>query len=419
MRKLIVNISKYRNLIYLFSGVLVFLASVTLGAHNASLYDPSQGFDGAPHIYYVRYIYENKQIPPPDQYETHQPPLYYIISAITLGIFQNIKSIQYVNIVVFWLIIAVTGLGLYKIFKNKYQVFLGALSLVALPMLNIFPPAVTNELLNTFWILSSMVSCIYIYYAKNHKEFTRSYLFLLLSLVLGIWTKVTIVTIIPTVLFALFLSTRNLKKFFIYSTITIVVFLAAYTPIYLRAATSGSPSNIVHTASKIIVQRSPDFYYRLDWIPKVDMYTTQYYSFLGGAWNSFWSDGHNQITPFVPFHKKAFILWTLGFILLPLSLYGLWLQFKENKRIALIMMALSFSMLGFYLVLNMASNHYSAVRLTYQMGIVLPYAFGIVSAAKNKKIYPFLFLLLVIQFIILLSFFWILPWWFVTQPKVI
>jgi len=79
----------------------------------------------------------------------------------------------------------------------------------------------------------------------------------------------------------------------------------------------------------------------------------------------------------------------------------------------------SFPVDGFYLVLNMASNHYSAVRLTYQMGIVLPYAFGIVSAAKNKKIYPFLLLLLVIQFIILLSFFWILPWWFVTQPKVI
>ena len=417
MRKLITKISKYRNLIYLISGVIIFVASVILGAHNASLYDPSQGFDGAPHVYYVKYIYENRQIPPPDQYETHQPPLYYIISAMVLSVFQDIKSIQYVNVVVLWMIIGVAVLGLNKIFKNRNQVFLGMLSLAALPMLNIFPPTVTNELLNTFWIISAFVSCLYLASAKNDKEYTRYFLFLMLSLILGIWTKVTIISIIPAVIITIFISTKNLKKSSIYSAICLVVFALAYAPIYFRAATSGSPSNIVHTASKIIVQRSPDFYYRLDWIPKVDMYTTQYYSFLGGAWNSFWSDGHNVITPFVPFHKKAFILWSLGFLLLPISLYGLWQLFRNNKKVAYIMLLVDLTMIGFYVLYNMVSNHYSAVRLTYEMGIVLPYAFGIAAAGKNKKILPVLFELLAIQFIILVSFFWILPWWFVTQPK--
>lgn len=397
--------------------VLIFIVSLALGVHNASLYDPSQGFDGSPHVYYVEFIKNYGRIPPPDQFETHQPPLYYIISALVHSLTGNIKSIQYVNIAVLWLIIVVVSLGLFKIFKNKYLVFIGALSLVSLPMLNIFTPAVTNELLNTFWIISALVSGIYLYYSKTKKEFTRSFLFLLFCLVMGIWTKVTIITIIPTILVILYLSSKNIKKFFILSTALLMIFGLAYLPVYLRAAGSKSPSNVLLVASKLSNKRPLDFYIRLDWIPKVDMYNTQYYSLLGGAWNSFWSDGQNQITPFVPFHKKAFILWTLGFVLLPISLYGLYLQFKENKKIAIFIAVMDISMLAFYLVYNMVSNHYSAARLTYQMGIVLPYAYGIAAAGKNKKIFPLIILLLAIQFLIMVSFFWIQPWWFVTSPK--
>ncbi|PIY69554.1 hypothetical protein COY90_00005, partial [Candidatus Roizmanbacteria bacterium CG_4_10_14_0_8_um_filter_39_9] len=73
------------------------------------------------------------------------------------------------------------------------------------------------------------------------------------------------------------------------------------------------------------------------------------------------------------------------------------------------------SMLGMYVLYNMMSSHYSAARLTYEMAIVVPYAFGIASAAMNKKLKIIIFLLLSIQFITLISFFWILPWWHVTR----
>ena len=162
-------------------------------------------------------------------------------------------------------------------------------------------------------------------------------------------------------------------------------------------------------------KRSIDFYYRLDWIPKVDMYTTQYYSLTGAAWNSFWSDGHNVITPFVKFHKKAFILWTLGFVLLPLSLYGFYRARKHQKLLATYMFIIGATMLGMYVYYNYSSDHYSSARLTYEMGIVLPYAFGITSAAGSKKIRYFITILLLIQFIIMVSFYWIEPWWQVTQ----
>lgn len=396
---------------------LVLLASIALGVHNASLFHPTKGFDGSGHIYYINYIAENKKIPPPTEYETHQPPLYYIISAVVLNTFKDPKSIQHVNIAILWMIIAVVGLGFSKIFKNKKQVLLGMLSLAALPMLNIFIPAVTNELFSTLWIISAIVSCIYIYYSKTQKELNKSFTFLLISLVFGIWTKISIIAIIPTVIVAIFLSLKDIKKSLIYSVIAVLIFFLAYAPVYFRAANTKSPSNIIAVASNFSSIRPLDFFYRLDWIPKIDMYTTQYYSLWGGAWNSFWSDGHNQITPFVPFHKKAFILWSLGFVLLPISLFGIFKQFKENRKITIIMTTLGLSMIGFFIFYNIVSNHYSAARLTYQMGIVLPYAFGIAAASKIKKLSSIIFLLLAIQFVTLISFFWIEPWWFVTSSR--
>lgn len=395
---------------------LVFIASVSMGIHNATLYDPNHGFDGDGHIYYINYLVDNREMPPPTEWETHQPPLYYIVSAVVQSTFNSQKSVQYENIVIQWLIIFVVGLGFNKIFKNKYQVLLGMLALAALPMLNIFQPTVTNEYLNTFWIISAIVSCVYIYYSKTNKEFFKAYILLLLCLIFGVWTKISIITILPTVVIALFLSIKNVKKSLIFSALAIFVFGLAYTPIFLRTANFVAPSNIVTTATNFGSVPSLDFFIRLDWIPKIDMYTTQYYSFLGGAWNSFWSDGQNVITPFVPFHKKAFILWTLGFLLLPITLYGQIKHFKENKKMSTIMIILGLSMFGFYIFYNIVSSHYSAVRLTYEMGIVLPYAFGIASASSNKKLFPLIAILLAIQFVILISFFWIEPWWHVTRP---
>ncbi|MFZ2026173.1 MAG: hypothetical protein WAV30_02725, partial [Microgenomates group bacterium] len=58
---------------------VVIISSFALGLHNASIYAPNHGFDGSGHVYYIRYLAEKKEIPPPTGWETHQPPLYYII----------------------------------------------------------------------------------------------------------------------------------------------------------------------------------------------------------------------------------------------------------------------------------------------------------------------------------------------------
>ena len=410
---------RMNRILWLLVGIVI-ISSFTLGFHNASLYAPNHGFDGSGHVYYVRYLAQYKKIPPPTEWETHQPPLYYIIGALVMTVSGAFRPVQYTNTFVLWLIIGMVGLGLRKVFKDTIQVLLGMFALAALPMLNIFLPTVTNELLSTFFIISAAVSTLYLLNAKNKKQVILYSVWLGVSLILGIWTKISIITILPTVgVAALILLLKNTRKgvsILSSGAIILIIFIAAAAPVFLRGAQSKGPSNVVQTLSGLKnAPRDASFYYRIDWVPKVDMYTTQYYSLLGGAWNSFFNDGHNVITPFIAFHKKAFILWTLGFILLPLSLFGLWQLWKKNRNTAIVLNIIGISMLTMYVLYNMMSGHYSAARLTYEMAIVIPYAFGLAGAAKSNKMKIIVFLLLCVQFITLLSFFWILPWWSVTK----
>ncbi|MFA6421347.1 MAG: hypothetical protein WCW45_03930, partial [Patescibacteria group bacterium] len=356
----------------------------------------------------------------PTGWETHQPPLYYVLGAGLMGVFHDFKAAQYMNTFILWLLIGMVGLGLKVVFKNTSQILLGMFAVAALPMLNIFPPMVTNELLNTFWIVSAVVALLYLLRSKENKHIVLSLIWITVSLILGFWTKISIITAIPTLMAGLaivYLKNKPKRNQLIaLSAVFVMITVVASLPVFRSGSKSEAPSNIASSVKKINVTARPvDFYFRLDWIPKMDMYTTQYYSLLGGAWNSFWTDGHNAVTPFVSFHKKSLILWLLGFILLPISMYGLMRLRKRDWSAAVVMYTLSASMLGMYVVYNFMSNHYSAVRLTYEMAIVVPYAFGIASAAENKKLMWVLSVLLGIQFIVLVSFFWILPWWHVTQ----
>ena len=153
----------------------------------------------------------------------------------------------------------------------------------------------------------------------------------------------------------------------------------------------------------------------MDWLWNVDMYNAHYYSFWGGSWNSFWQDGQNAITPFVSFHKKAFVLWSLGFVLFPLSVYGFRVFFKKHPKEGLILATYAISAFLLYLVYGAKSAHYSAMRLTYIAPIAVVYAFGIAGASSNKRLRLLLLVLLLVQYAVMVSHFWIQPWWHVTS----
>ncbi len=400
--------------------LFVIILSTILHFHNALLYMPNHGFDGSGHVYYAQYIAQNGTLPDPNHWETHQPPLYYIIGAAFIRMSgMDVKALQLVNPLLFFILVYVAFLGLKKTFGMTVSTYIGTLAVVALPMLNIFPPMVTNEFLNALLITASFVTSLYIAHTKSKREFWRLLLLWIAITTLGFYTKISIFTAIPPLVVALFILAKNkkpmysIKKFIIFCTLSISIVGAIAYPIYLRAP-KNSPTNVANVVS-IKSQRPLNFYYRMDWLWKGDMFNAQYYSFLGGSWNSFWQDGHNAITPFVSFHKKVLVLWSLGFILFPLSLYGWYVLWKKHRTAALVIGSYGVTALVIYTLFNTRGSHYSAVRLTYVMPIAIVYAFGIAGAATQKKIYWVLAVLLFIQYAVMVSHFWIQPWWHVTK----
>ena len=214
------------NSILIFVSLLVISTSVLLGLHNATLYNHTHGFDGTGHYYYIEYIYDKGELPEPSSnWETHQPPLYYLIGAGVMHVFGTMKSAQYINTFVLWAIIGISGLGLWRVFQNKIQTLIGMLSLAALPMLNIFTAMITNELLSTFWILSALVAGIYVITEENKKKTIYYLIWMFASIIFGWWTKVSIILIIPSMLMVLALFIHKYKKDKKFLTIFVLLFM--------------------------------------------------------------------------------------------------------------------------------------------------------------------------------------------------
>ena len=209
--------NRSRTIIIVLS-LVVIASSFVLGIHNATLYEPKHGFDGISHLYYINYLYKYGKIPTPQWElagiygETHQPPLYYFFGSLLMHLTGTWKISQYMNIFVLWMIIGVVALALRKVFKKTIYIFIGSLSLAALPMLNIFPAMITNELLNTFWIIASFVICLFIIEDKKQEKLTEYLILLNIVLTLGYWTKISILLIFPTVFLTFLIVFFNKKS---------------------------------------------------------------------------------------------------------------------------------------------------------------------------------------------------------------
>jgi len=413
-------ISHLKKYIHWYLLGFMFLGSWVLALHNIPLYHYKHGFDGGGHVDYLNYIVLERKLPPANYgWETHQSPLYYFIGSFLMSIFGTWKAAQYINIVILWVLIGVSYIGLRKVFKKKDQAIVGILSLAALPMLNIFPVMVTNELMNAMWSIATLVSLIFLLKSSGEREYLKYSSLVTLFFILGFWTKVSIIMIAPMIagvyLFKFIKSdVSRMRQIIVGVTMIITVFVACY-PVFARASSSQGPSNLTMVASGPSASHPADFYLRLDWIPKLDMYNTQYYSMLGGAYNSFFNDGHNVLTPFIAFHKKAFVLWILGFFLFPLSLFGTLRLIKKDKLYGIFAGGLGLLMFGVFVYYVSRSGHYSAVRLTYETPIAFAYAVGLASAWRIDRLRYLIYGLLFIQFTVMVSFYWILPWWNVTK----
>jgi len=386
---------------------LVFLASVIFQIHNISLYNPDFGFDGQDHQAYISWITANHKLPLPGMgWEYTQSPLYYLIGAF----FQTISiNPQFINLLAFMVI----GWVIYKYSKS----FIATLAFFGLPMMNYLVPQISNEYLSGMWIVITFFIILKIPKIKDSVLLIKQILLASFVIALGFYTKYTSLTLFPILLLAIVLNqhfsiTQKIKN----SLVAGVFIFILISPITFRnTELYGKPFILAEDIQNIWDKnktRDLPFFIRLDWIPKVDIFSAREYSFTGGLWNTFWHDGNHSASPVVSFHKKAFGLWALGFPLSIMSLWGLFQIFKKKKTEAILLFSYLVVALASLVKYSLLAPHSNSFKAFYAMGIIVPYALGLSAFSKTGKWqYRLNAFLLLVQFATMVSYFWIQPWW--------
>lgn len=383
---------------------LVIIVSASLQLHNAHLFNPAFGLDAQGHIDYFEYLKTNRKLPLPHEgWEYHQTPLYYIdaMPAYALG---GAKVVQYQNSIYYLVYLLVAGYLVAKLFpQDRYARLIATLAIAALPVTNYLVPTISNEPLNSY-LLS--ITLILMMIAPYH-------IGIVLLLVIGFYTKYTILTLGPAYLVALLISKqRNWSKIATYGAIFIVLTL----PIFWRNLSVYQ--RLIPLAYEFFpyqYQSSPRdwaFFTNLEWIWKLDLFRAQNYSFLGGTWNTFWHDGHQISVPVTEFHKKALGLFILGFPLSILSIVG-WVKLrKRNTQVFMIGMTYLVTAVVAYVMYNLKIPYPSEVKAFFMSGLAMIYTLGITASyAYLEKYRKVIAILLIIQLALMVSYFWIQPWW--------
>lgn len=386
---------------------IIFLLAVGMQLHNAWLFNPEFGFDGRGHIEYLEYLKDNHQLPLPHQgWQFYQTPLYYLLAspAYLLGGF---KAVQIQNVFYYVIFIVLISYLAGKLYKSERQAgYVAALTLLALPVVNYLVPMISNEFANDLLmgvaLLWMMLSPCTIGIA--------------LLLAAGFYTKYTVLTLGPSYLVALLLSKkRDFAKILLYGS----VFALLISPIILR--------NIYHYKTPLAMAeeffpfppgreaRDLSFFTNMSWITKGDIFTAHHYSMIGGTWNSFWHDGYRTTVPVVPFHKKAFGLWLLGFPLTAISIWGWKLLSQKQRHVFIVGMTYLGTAAIAYILYNLHLPYPSELKAFFMSGLPVIYMLGVVgSYSYEVKLRKIIMILLLAQFGLMISYFWIAPWWHIT-----
>jgi len=386
----------------------ILLCTLVLHIHNATLYDPLHGFDGLGHIEYFEYIKSHQKLPLPHEgWQYYQTPLYYILGlpSYLLG---GIQAVQYQNILYYLIFLLVVYLAAKNLFPQNHDLAIVAMyALASLPVVNYLVPMISNEFLNDLFLGSALLYMV----------IAPSSIINILLLTLGFYTKYTIFTLGPAYFVALWQARgKNISLMILYGSL----FVLTISPIILR--------NIYHYKVPLAMAesffpfppgreaRDLGFFTNLAWITKRDMFQAHHYSFIGGTWNTFWHDGYQTTIPVVAFHKMAFGLWLLGFPLTIIAILG-WTKLKMSKpKIFNVMMTYLGSGIIAYILYNYHLPYPSELKAFFVSGLPVVYVLGMVGAYQAyPKARYFILALLTIQFCLMLSYFWIQPWWHVAK----
>jgi len=211
---------------------------------------PTTTPDEIAHLAYPRYLLQENKLPSfttsEDFWESHQPPLYYILSLpivklfSSLPIFNQLQLDRIVSFFIYGASLLIFYFLLKKLFSQEYLLQATGLCFFGIPMVCYLSGSFSNDIL---MILISVLLSYWIFYSSEKKFGHKEAIFFGICLGLGLLTKVHLY---PFLLLAwLFILWK--KPFFIWLEVSFVAFLSSFWWFLHNLKSTGDIFGLSHT----------------------------------------------------------------------------------------------------------------------------------------------------------------------------
>jgi Tfp pilus assembly protein PilF len=419
--------------------LLLGAAWALLFLHNIPLLPAFSGFDASAHLAYIQFIQEHKTLPSAGQgWEMFQAPLYYVLSAVLLGLF-HLKALEphaapvlcLFNLLLSGAELALILDALRLLFPNQRRCQLAGLLFAAfLPAQIYLLHYPTNEILCA--VLTTAALCVCLRILRQENPGLGLYSILGVALGMALSSKASSVLVLPAIFLALaakarwqrqppLLSLRNASL-----SLGLCLLLGGWH--YARLWRDyGNPltGNWDPAVGAAWWQqpgyRTPSYYLKFG-CALTHPFFSGFHSFWDGLYSTWWGDGcWGGATRLYGRTPWNYDLVTVGFVLAlvpsALTLTGLWRALCETKRRRLdwfLLTATAF-VFGFALLaMSLKLPFYSESRAMYALPVVLPFcSFAVLGlefwAARFPKLKPFVLACLGVWLLTVYGSFWIRP----------
>ncbi len=373
----------WMTLVMVFGFVLLWLI---LFWHNAQILPAVVGFDALQHLNYIKYLQEHHRLPLPAQgMEMFHPPLYYVISAVVLSLF-NLTTADPSAILLLRALTMLFGIAqfvlvfaaLRLIFPNRPNLQLVGGGLAAfLPMQLYMSHYPTNETLAALLVSASLYFALRM--AKTGAATWKSYCVLGLLIGVALLTKATAVLVVPFIVLALVRQLTRERASVTRWAGTLGSMLLIATLIcgwhYIRVSQYGSP--LIGGSDPVIgvFWWQDDGYHTISYFTRFGeslvhpLFSTTA-SFFDGLYSTLWGDG---LCSGVSDLSILSLLPTL--LLLVGVMTSLWQLFREPRSDIFIFVGFSLAVAMGLVFYNLKVPCYGSAKAFYGLSALVPLGF--------------------------------------------
>jgi len=426
------------NLIYLLFA-LVVIARTALFIHDMSGLPQATGFDALAHEKYIRFIQDQNALPlPNDGWEMHQPPLYYLGSAVWLnlcgwsaGSDEAVIPLRAVNGVFGWIHCWLVLLCLRRLFpKNLSAQAVGLLIAAFLPPHLYLAMYVTNDLLAGLLVTTAFYWFLRVIQSEN--ESVWRYAGIGLALGAALLAKLSALLAVPVFLLALGLRLilrRNVVARDWWQSVGVVALVVTvvcgwhYGRVWMQIGAIPLPNS--QTDPALAWWQDPGFrtaaYYLNYGQALASPLFSGLHGFADGIYATLWGDGlisgKTQIVFRPPWNYDLMNAgYLLSLAITMLALLGLAVSLRKFLRQPdlawFVMLTLLFAFLGGIVFLTLQSPWLASVKAFYALPALVPFCAVIVVgwswlAEKNRRLRILLWLVVLVWSLTTYSTYWI------------